>query len=427
MKKKYGSNARMLHLANHKHHNLFQDHLLIGGFYNWHKVFHYPNNFVCWDIHTPKKIMEEKPDFILVGLSRPEMLSFLSEDIENALRSGVNLVNDPMQIGRRPFGKTVYHPSHDNIAKSGVSPLENTMNQLSNLEKVMDVKSLKIFHIDYAVQMWKEVDVFAPGFMRKVLESADYLFTADDAIGNAMYTLLAGSRDIYLIPHPTNVFAIKEITRDIKEKDQIIRCLVHRYDNEWYVPFLANFPLRLCNDAYKMIMVLFDGNPQFGTHIKSLGADHVEYGVRHSQWIRERLAKTYACLDSYHWFNNYGRSVVECAASRTPIVGCDCTVLQPILFPELTTNRGCIHEQAELLLKLMYDKPLYKKCQEYAYNKVDDYGYDNSRQKFLQMVNGEMEPKWKKGMYDKYCHPSIVSIIPEDRDKLIGVKNAVKQ
>jgi hypothetical protein len=402
-------NYKMLHLANHIHHNLFQDDILIGGFYNWHRVFHYPNNFVCWDIHTPKKIKEDKPDVILLGLSRPEMLSFLPDDINRYAHYGIPILNDPMNVERRPFGKHWGHDSDIRYKELG-----------KRLSEIMETRPLKVFHIDYAVQMWKEIDAFSPGFLKHALEQADVLFTADILQGHAVYAMLGGTKDIYLVPHPTNTVPLKKIGLAVESKENIIRTLVHRYDNEWLMPFVANMPLRDVGEAYKNIMVLLDGNPQFATHLKSLGVDLIEMGCRHSEWVH-RLAETAIALDSYHWFSNYGRTAVECACLRTPLVGTNCTNLQSVLFPEITAKKGHVDEQAEMLLRLIHDKPFYVETQKYAFDKVDEYGYDRSRERFIDMIEGRMEPRWKAGRYDEYrrgVSPTLT--IVDDFDDDIG-------
>jgi len=390
---------KLLHLANHIHHNLFNDKLVIGGFYNWHRVFYYPNNFVCWDIHTPKKIKEEKPDFILIGLSRPENLSMLPDEINRAMQMGKAVIDDPVQIIKsedRNQRKVVHHSDGKHYE------LPQRMQELKTLEQVLDSRPITIFHVDYAVQMWKEVDAFSPGYMKHVLEQCDFLFTSEPIQGHAMYALLEGRKDIYLIHHPTNIAPLKKIGLSKKNvKSDIIRTVIHRYDNEWYMPYLVNQAYRSCGYAFPNIFVLLDGNQNFMTHLKSLGIDHVEFGCQHSDWV-ERVAETYAGVDSYHWFNNYGRSPVEFASLNTPLIGSDCTDLQPILFPELTTPRGHVDEQGELLIRLVKDKKFYRECQDYAFDKVENYGYDASKEKFLKMVNGEMEPYWKAGRYEKY-------------------------
>ena len=391
-------NLKLLHLANHIHHGLFQDDIVIGGFYNWHRVFHYPNNFVCWDKHTPKKIKEDNPDIILIGLSRPEILSMLPEEINRAIKSGQGIVTDPLQISRMGANKTVLSHHSDNNLRT----LPRRLSEIQSvIDDVMETRPLKVFHIDYAVQMWKQVDSFSPGYMKHVLEQADILFTADISQGNAMYALLGGKKDIYFISHPTNIIPLKSIANKHTTKSPLIRAIIHRYDNEWYMPYLVDFPLREIDAAYKYIMLLLDGDPNNVTNLKSNGVDFVETGKRHTEWLHT-LVDTFACVCSYHWFTNYGRSSVECAALKTPMVGSESTYLQNILFPELTSERGYVDDQAEMLLKLMTDPKFYKECQDYAFDKVEDVSYDSSKRKFLEMVNGEMEPRWKAGRYDKY-------------------------
>ena len=70
---------KFLHLAHHIHDTLLSAPLLIGGFYNWHRVM--GGEF---DLHAHKKGNLKDYDIIFLGLSKPELEGMLISEIREA-------------------------------------------------------------------------------------------------------------------------------------------------------------------------------------------------------------------------------------------------------------------------------------------------------------------------------------------------------
>lgn len=373
---------KLLHLANHMHHVLFEQRNMIGGFYNWHLVFQQPNNFVSYtspDVHN--RIMSGEFNTILFGISRPEMVA--------------DTINNVREIAAK------YNLQDADILARSTGQAFHLIEERKKIDKEVKI----VAHVDYAIQLWHTPmlrEFFNPRILSRILSNVDYIFTAEPFMGEWLYSLLGQKRDVYFIPHPTNTFALKQIRENLIKsyggkqfKENSIRAIIHRYDNNWAAPFVVlDFLDKTDLRSPIPIYVAMDGNQQFVTELRSFGCDYVEVGTPHEAWI-EKLARTRILIDSYHNINTYGRSPVECACLGTPIVGSSATYLQSILFPDTTSEPNSLVKQIEDVKKLLSDEDFYLQVCKKAYNKVEEFNYLNSRNKFEGMLNGTLEPKWK--------------------------------
>ena len=370
-----GKNLKPLMLAGHKHHVLYEDDAVIPGFYNWPKVWWTPNNFILWDdVITHDKIIQGNYNVIVGVLSRPECLSFMS---------------DSVQKSRQGFGHTYAKAEHPSLKKENLEGWSDTAKDLKNSLGIKMVAG-----VDYAIQMWHEIDTFTPAMLRKNLEPFDFIFVAEPTQGIALYELMNRKKDIYFMPHPTNTYAIKDMLKGHRTKSPTVRCLVHRYDLEWVMPTIATLrvPKVLASHDGKRTNVIFtclEGHDQFLIQLKSNGLQ-VEAGKKHTEWLKV-LADTKVLVDSYHGIKTYGRTPTECACARTPCIGSDATFLQGKLWPELTVKAYDVKKQSDLLERLLKYPKFYQDCVDFAYREVEKVNYDNCLKYFLTMVNEKAE------------------------------------
>jgi glycosyltransferase involved in cell wall biosynthesis len=135
--------------------------------------------------------------------------------------------------------------------------------------------------------------------------------------------------------------------------------------------------------------VLLDGHPN-NQVTKLPFFQFVRPGMEYPQWL-EFLKQARVVVDSYHNMHTYGRNAVDCACLKVPVIGSDVVHAQKILFPELTTEPNDVLEQRSLLKKLISDEKFYREVTDYAYEKVDIFGYESSAEKFENMIKDYRE------------------------------------
>jgi hypothetical protein len=312
---------KFLHLAHHIHDQLLRAPILIGGFYNWHRVV--SGEF---DLLSHKRGKLKEYDIIFLGLSRPEMEGLM------------------------------------------ISRIREEIGENSN--------TLIVVCVDYAIEIWHQT--FNMHALELELKKADIIFTGEPMMKNQLEALTG--MPIELVPHPTNTRVVKQFGIPIEQRQPAIVCLIHRYNNDWIPPYLV---VKDFKDIHNYAIML-DGSQQ-NIITKMPFFQFVRPGVDYEPWINF-VKQAKIVLDSYHNMHTYGRNVVDCACLKVPVVGTDQVYAQPILFPDLTTKPNDILEQRKLVARLKSDLDFYKKVTDYAFEKVDDFGYDASSQRFEKIV-----------------------------------------
>lgn len=231
---------KFLHIANHIHTNLFQQPYLIGGFYNWCKVFDSQIYYYSQFIGRYKEF-----DIIFIDIAKPE--------IEAALVTKV----------REELG-----PNSSTIIVTSV---------------------------DYSIELWK--DIFNLHHLRNELLQSDFIFAAEPYMAKCLNELLEYKKDINLLQHPTNVDVYKKLRVPLNQKENILMAIIHRYDNNWVTPWLAT---KNISNIYKVAILLDAGQEMFVLPY----FHNVQTGREFSNWIQNmRLAKfcidSYSNVHSY--------------------------------------------------------------------------------------------------------------------------------
>lgn len=332
---------KFLHLSPHIHDVLFQDNIMISGFYCINLAFNsYPNwtgEFGYLRTYYGKL---KNYDLIYVCCAKPELEGRIIDQIRNEIGYGKDA---PVLVGS----------------------------------------------VDYACELWDMP--FNPLQLRDQLEKCDIIVASEPALRSTLHALM-NDRTIYLLPHPTNIDSIKQFRKPINARQFNIAALIHRYDNNWKTIFMV---------LYRMIELKQKGREMPDLEAILLSGDEtakielmpffgkIQMGMPYPQQM-EYLGRQLICVDSYHRLHTYGRTVVDCAAIGLPLVGTKLQYLQNFLFPRLTTDPYDLYAQQDLVQRLVEDKTFYQEVVDYAYSKVDEYGFTKSVERFLAVVEKEL-------------------------------------
>jgi len=189
---------KFLHVANHRHENLFQAPIMIGGFYNWHLAMGGEFN-----LFKMKEGTLNNYDVIFIGMSKPEL--------DGACATRI----------RREIGT--------------------------------NSKTKLVICIDYAIELWQ--NIFNPHALETELLNADVIFISEPTMVNYVRTLLNDKVPVHHLVHPSNIDVIRKIRKPIEQRTEEIVTIIHRYDNNWLSPYLVTKDLPWNTHA-----VLLDGN-----------------------------------------------------------------------------------------------------------------------------------------------------------------------
>jgi hypothetical protein len=300
---------------------------MIGGFYNWHKVFGEQGSF---SLLRAKEGMLEDYDIIFIGMSKPEL-------------EGQSATRIRKEIGWKS-------------------------------------KTKLVVCIDYAVELWQ--GTFNPYSLEQELLQADVVFVSEPTMISHVRALMDDKIEVHHLLHPTNVSALQSYYKPKELRSDEIIALIHRYDNNWLAPFLATKEL-----PWNTHVVLLD--PQIEKFLHSY-FKYIQVGMEFMRYL-DWASRKKIILDSYHRIHTYGRSAVDGACLQVPVIGSDWTHVQKMLWPELTVKAGDVFEQKRLIKKLMTDDSFYDDCVEYANEKVEIFSYENRKKEFLDIVYNAKE------------------------------------
>lgn len=236
-------------------------------------------------------------------------------------------------------------------------------------------KTKLVICIDYAIELWQQT--FQPYMLEQELMQADIIFVSEPSMLSNVKTLINDKKEVYHIPHPTDIEQIKKYRVPLELKSNEIVTLIHRYDNNWMQPFITTKDL-----SWNTHAILLDQGimPHLFAFFK-----YMHPGYEFMQYI-EWVSRKRVMLDSYHKIHTYGRSAIDCACLGLPVVGSNWQWAQNYLWPDLTVEAGDIHKQKELIIKLMEDDDFYKKCIEKADSKLSFFNYENRRNDLLNVI-----------------------------------------
>jgi hypothetical protein len=206
---------------------------------------------------------------------------------------------------------------------------------------------------------------------------ADMIFISEPAMVSHVRSLINDKKPVFHIMHPTNIDAIRQLSKPLEMRSDEIAAIIHRYDNNWLDPFLVVKDLPWDTHA-----VMLD--PGIQIHMYAYYKFFKEGGefVPYLDWVSRKKV----ILDSYHRIHTYGRTAVDNACLGVPTVGADWTYGQKMLWPDLTATCGDTRTQTEMIIKLFNEPAFYEDCIEKANEAVEFFSYENRKKELLNKL-----------------------------------------
>lgn len=213
---------KFLHLAHHIHDQLLKAPMLIGGFYNWHRVL--SGEF---ELHATRSGKLKDYDILFLGMSKPELEGMLISEIRE-------------EIG-------------------------------------YDSQTLIVACVDYAIEIWG--NTFNMKSLGMELKEADIIFTGEPKMQNQLIALTG--KKVNLLEHPTNTSILKQMGQPYETRQNAVLCLIHRYNNDWVPSWLVVKDFK----DIQNYAVFLDGHPN-NLVTKMPFFQFVRPGVDYDPWIQ---------------------------------------------------------------------------------------------------------------------------------------------
>lgn len=255
----------------------------------------------------------------------------------------------------------------------------NNLLLIPSLLKYIDkTKTKLIFNVDYAIEMWYPHFKF-PSLFVDTLDKADYIFAVEEEMANTLSLMLG--RNIPCIPHPCDISKIKSLTTT--ERFPLIGAMLHVYDGNQLLPSLAiDSVIEKLRPAWRSTAMGGVANDKEIGHLYDNFLPHTPVFEEFISYLSE----LYAVVESY-MVHSYGRTTIECAALGVPVIGSACVSSQRRCFPDLCTENAQVKKTAELLERLINDKPFWTACVHKSIETSEYYSFENCKKMMFDFLN----------------------------------------
>lgn len=313
---------KFLHIVSSKVEEISQGPVIKTGYFCWHAAF--KGEVGQWINYVDKDLSQYK--IILVTMAKPEVVA-----------STISRVRE--RLGDNPN------------------------------------KTLVVTIMDYACELWNQG--YPPHHVRRELLQADMIFGNIHQHTYMLQSVLKNEKKTYVLDHPADLKGLRGTPHTNPDTETPIGCAIHRYDNNWYAPYLT-----VMNLPHKYGALIMDHNllDQIKDHfeIRWPGCEYPKFLT----WMKNRRM----IIDSYHYLRVWGRLQIEAACMGTPIIGTNMVINQEKLWPRLTTEPADTYRQEQLARKLMLDDEFHAEVCRYAQENVDQFGYDKCKRRFLEAL-----------------------------------------
>lgn len=235
--------------------------------------------------------------------------------------------------------------------------------------------TILITNQDYATENFQE------GFKRpkdfyEAIKAADFVFCQEPWSTNFMQFLIdthmREKKKVECIPHPVDTEGLKRYKLDYEQRIDLIAVQYHRYRNELLIPSMISWGLKYPTVLFGYV----GGNIPVG--LFNFTAPMMDWKKYFYVLAHCSLAFDYVSL--YHCM---GRFPEECACLGIPCVTTSHIYTGLKLYPKVCHEPMDLKGLRNSLKRLIEDQELYHEVADYAYERVEEFNWENSKKKLL--------------------------------------------
>lgn len=234
--------------------------------------------------------------------------------------------------------------------------------------------TLLIVNMDYAPEILGS-KTFDIKVLLSSFKAADFIFAQTPF--NKKFLEVFTKRRVYLIPHPVDTKALKQLVVKPEKRMNMIFACYHRYDSQRIIPAI----LASKKGFVSLVLGVDDKIPQ--DYFAAQGGylayeDYLEF---------LKMAKLGV---EYYTMTSHGRFANECACLKIPLIGTDRVYNNIRYYPRTTFPIDEIDKMIMVRDRLLSDEDFYDEVIGYAYERVESSNYENSRKLLLGSIEEEL-------------------------------------
>jgi hypothetical protein len=243
-------------------------------------------------------------------------------------------------------------------------------------EKLKNSSTKLVLNQDHAPQIWGQAYT-SPWELAKIFDLADASF-ATTPEAQSMLQIVA-KKKIHLMPHPCETHILKKLRFTSQANHAAI--LYNKYDNPVVHPWFAFTEMGI---KTALIGYVRETDPR--TTMTEVLFNSIYPEMSFPDYLR-LLGESKMMFEPSTMFR-YGRGVLEAACLKVPVAGSDSVEAMRRLFPNTCGNVYNMTAMREGIKKIWTNDDFSKEISNFAYDEVDYYGFKQSKERFMAMLEG---------------------------------------
>lgn len=242
--------------------------------------------------------------------------------------------------------------------------------------------TLLIGNNDYVAECWDSWGTH-PIYYHQIMDIPDAVF------GTEPYQTSQMRDDAYCIPHPTWTKMLKRIGNDELDDRPSAGVLYHWWEGRSYTQSAVLERLRKKYPRLWTRLYAYTGqNDKASRWQKVMYNEHMDL-MNYPDFIRSLMRNRFV-YENCH-FHTYGRTSVDTACLRIPTVGTDRVFSMRKCFPKMVSDPMDARKQLKIMDKILQGGAWLEEQMDYAYDAVEYFSYENSKERYMKMVEETRE------------------------------------
>ena len=264
------------------------------------------------------------------------------------------------------------------VIQVNMSPVDQILLKEIRDRLPKSTSTLLIANNDFVCETWEDWDQHPLQY----LQTQDI---ADGVFGTEYYQTSMLRDDAFIMPHPHWIHMLKKIGNPDLDLNRFrVGCLYHWWEGSTYIKSLVLEKLRKKFPKLETRLYGYFGKKDKNARWLKTMFDKVMPLMQYPDFQRSLMTNRFVFEGGA--YSTYGRTTVDTAALRIPAIGTSRIWSMRHCYPEMCCEPHNANRLVDIMSKVLTDDEWLQKQLDYAYDTCEFFNYDNSRDRYLEMI-----------------------------------------
>jgi len=274
-----------------------------------------------------------------------------------------------------PFSQDIDFEKYD-VVSMNMSPVDQVLVPQVRAKIPKSSSTLLILNNDYVAEAWTTWGTH-PIHYENIQALGDVCYSTEPHQVSLM------REGTYTIPHPHWIKTLKHLNVQWNHSSNNIGAIYHWWSGKSYIESLLFYKLQRKYPKLWSRLYAYYGKDEMRRWQKVLFNEQMKL-LPYPEYLRS-LATNKFLLENCR-YHTYGRNTVDTAALGIPSVGSDRVFSMKLCWPEMCCDPIDGKKMMEIMEKVIKGGSWLDKQLDYAYEACEHFNYQNSRERYMSMV-----------------------------------------